>query len=387
MDILTNDKLKDLAGKSGGTNVSIYMPTHPVGRETQEGPIRLRNLLKRVEEDLSVKGLRTPDIQKLLAPAEGLLVNGEFWLQQSDGLALFLSSDKFDSYRLPLNFQEWVVVANRFHIKPLLPLSTGDGHFLILAISRNQIRLLECTRYSVNEIPLPNGTPTSMAEALKYDEVEKQLQFHTSTGSPVGRGKRSAMFHGHGTGVDDTKSDLLRFFHKVDEGLQPFLHNEIAPLILAGVEYLLPIYKEANTYNHLLEEGIEGNREDWNAEELHQQAWKIVQPMFGQAQKSVMALYKELAEKNVKASNELKEIVPAAYGGRVDTLFVTLDDHQWGSFDPQTGLVQIHENAEEHDDDLLDFVAAQTILNRGAAYACQPEEMPDQSPVAVIYRY
>src|SRR6266498_1649776 len=320
MDILTNEKLKDLAAKSGGTYVSIYMPTHPVGRETQQSSIRLRNLLKKVEEDLSTNGLRTPDIHALLAPAE-----------------------EFYSYRLPLNFQEWVAVANRFHIKPLLPLFAGDGHFFVLAISRNQIRLLKSTRYTVNEIPLPKGTPTSMAEALKFDEPERQLQFHTSTGTPVGRGKRSAMFHGHGVGVDDTKSDLLRFFHKVDEGLQPFLHNDVAPLILAGVEYLLPIYKEANTYNHLLDEGIEGNREDWNAEELHQRAWKIVQPMFSQAQKSAESLYKELVEKNVKASNKLKEIVPAAYGGRVDTLFVVLDDHQWGRFDPQTSLVQLHE--------------------------------------------
>lgn len=387
MDILTNEKLKDLAAKSGGTYVSIYMPTHPVGRETQQSSIRLRNLLKKVEEDLSTNGLRTPDIHALLAPAEELLVNGEFWLQQSDGLALFLSPEEFYSYRLPLNFQEWVAVANRFHIKPLLPLFAGDGHFFVLAISRNQIRLLKSTRYTVNEIPLPKGTPTSMAEALKFDEPERQLQFHTSTGTPVGRGKRSAMFHGHGVGVDDTKSDLLRFFHKVDEGLQPFLHNEVAPLILAGVEYLLPIYKEANTYNHLLDEGIEGNREDWNAEELHQRAWKIVQPMFSQAQKSAESLYKELAEKNVKASNELKEIVPAAYGGRVDTLFVVLDDHQWGRFDPQTSSVQLHEEPKDNDDDLLDFVVAQTILNRGTAYAYQPEEMPDDSPVAAIFRY
>jgi hypothetical protein len=29
--------------------------------------------------------------------------------------------------------------------------------------------------------------------------------------------------------------------------------------VLAGVEYLLPIYREANTYPHLLAEGIHGN--------------------------------------------------------------------------------------------------------------------------------
>jgi len=42
-----------------------------------------------------------------------------------------------------------------------------------------------------------------------------------------------------------------------------------APLVLAGVEYLFPIYQEANTYPDLVEEGITGNPENLKPEELH----------------------------------------------------------------------------------------------------------------------
>jgi len=43
---------------------------------------------------------------------------------------------------------------------------------------------------------------------LKYDAPEKQLQFHTRT--PPAMGRRSAMFHGHGGGIDESKEDLRR---------------------------------------------------------------------------------------------------------------------------------------------------------------------------------
>lgn len=38
------------------------------------------------------------------------------------------------------------MVDDRFHVTPLLPLLAGDGHFFVLALSQNQIGLLEGTR-------------------------------------------------------------------------------------------------------------------------------------------------------------------------------------------------------------------------------------------------
>jgi len=64
----------------------------------------------------------------------------------------------------------------------------------------------------VKEVELEN-TPQSLSEAFKYDDPEKQLQFHTR--APAAGGERAAMFHGHGVGKDDAKDNILRFFHQV----------------------------------------------------------------------------------------------------------------------------------------------------------------------------
>src|SRR5215208_6895817 len=122
MDILNPTALKSLIAQQGKWCVSIYMPTHPVGREQQQDPIRLKNLLAEAETKLLANGLRRPKVQKLMRPAEELLWNDDFWRHQSDGLAIFVSNDFRVVYRLPIEFKELLIITNNFHIKPLLPL-------------------------------------------------------------------------------------------------------------------------------------------------------------------------------------------------------------------------------------------------------------------------
>ena len=46
MDSVTIDDLKALIEREGGPCVSLFMPTHRAGAETQQDPIRFRNLLR-----------------------------------------------------------------------------------------------------------------------------------------------------------------------------------------------------------------------------------------------------------------------------------------------------------------------------------------------------
>jgi hypothetical protein len=188
--------------------------------------------------------------------------------------------------------------------------------------------------------------------------------------------------------ADDPKDYISRYFHRVDEGLRDLLRDEQAPLVLAGVDYLLPIYREANTYSHLMDEGIEGNPEELRAEELHEQAWAIVQPLFLATQEEAAAQYRQLAGAgSEQASNNLRTVVPAAYHGQVETLFVAVGLQQWGTFDSATNAVQLHEEAEPGDEDLLDFAVVHTLLNGGDVYAVEPDKVPDEAHLAAVFRY
>ncbi len=316
-DLPTRENVRDLISKQTEACISIYMPTFRAGRKTKQGPIRLKNLLKQAEQHLRDLHFRTPQIRMLLEPAEALLTKGPFWQHQSDGLALFLSPAGLLSYRVPLSFDELVVVSKRFHLKPLFQVLTGDGLFFVLAISQNAVKLLECTRYGCDTIDL-EGIPTSIAQALPFDDPEKHLQFHTGTSAPGTGGERSALFHGHGAGSEDAKTNLLRYFRSIDQGVQKFLQDRQAPLVLAGVEYLVPIYREANHYPSLIEEAIEGNPEELSDKTLQEQAWNLVEPIFRQAQDKAIMDYNQLSRsKSDRSSTDLEKIVSAALAGRV----------------------------------------------------------------------
>ncbi len=384
MDVVTINDLKALIEPQDGPCVSLFMPTHRAGADTQQDPIRFRNLLRQVEERLFTRSLRTPDVNAFIAPARKLHADAAFWWHQSDGLAVFLAQDLLHYYRVPLNLRELATVAERFHVKPLLPLFTGDGRFYVLAISQNAVRLLQGTRYNVDEIEVPN-MPASLADALG---VEEKRGLQVRSGGSYTKAEGGGVFHGH-EATPQEKERIRQFFHRVDESLQPTLNNARAPLVLAAVDFLFPIYEDANTYGYLVKnKGVAGNPEDLSEQELHQRAWAIVEPLFMQAQAEAAAEYAQLAGSgDARASNQLGEVVPAAYHGRVKTLFVPVDVQQWGRFDPEAGAVALHADAERGDEDLLDFAAIHSLLNSGTVYAVALEEMPGGGTVAAVFRY
>ncbi|MFH2075992.1 MAG: hypothetical protein ABIJ57_11715 [Pseudomonadota bacterium] len=382
MNALSQDELKTLMGKQQGLCVSIFMPTFRTGAEGQQNQIRFRNLLRKAEEKLLAGGLRSQEVKKFLEPTQALPGNVLFWRRQSDGLALFLAADLFRCFCLPETFDELIMVADRFHIKPLLPLLGGDKRFYILALSQKENRILEGTTHHVQEIEL-ESVPNSLAEALQYDALEKQIRFRAGS---AGGGDRTSMVSGHGADIDDTKDNLLKYFRLIDRGMHDLLRDERAPLVLAGVEYLFPIYREANTYPHLMEEGIGGNPKGISAEALHRTALEIVRPFFQKAEREALAQYRQSSGTGL-TSADIGEIIPAAYHGRVGQLFVASGRQQWGSYHGESGAVELHQKMEPASEDLIEIAAIQTFLNGGLVFTLPIEEMPDEHDLVAVFRY
>lgn len=387
MDAFSKHELQSLIGNQLPPCISLYMPMHRTMPDAQQNPIRFRNLIHEAERRLHTNG-GAPNLNDMMKQARNLLNETDFWLHPADGLAAFVSPDQFHSFRLPLRFDEMLIISKQFHTMPLLPLLTGDTRFYLLALSQNDVRAFECDRHACKQIEIEN-LPHSRKEALK-EQTEKQLQVHTTGmaihGSP-NAGERVGMFHGHGSSTDESKDFQLRFCREVDRALHPKIKHDTAPLVVAAVDYLHPIYKDVNSYAHLLEQGVSGNPELWNQEDIHHQAWSVVEPHFMKGRAAAEGRYEEMKGTN-RVSNDLRTIVTAAYYGRVDTLFVTVGvQQQWGKFDLATGAVDVHDQAQPDDVELLDAAAAQTLLNNGTVYADAQAAVPDQGLMAAIFRY
>lgn len=393
MPVVSHEALKSLAalntaGGEGEACVSIYLPTHRVNPDAQQDPIRLKNLLGEAEKRLTANGLRSAEARRLLAPAEGLLARHNFAQPGSAGLAVFLAPGVFEHHWLPFMVDELLHIGQRFHLKPLLPSLAPDGVFYILALSHNQVRLLEGTRHSVRELDLV-GVPESVAALTADEEGESLPQYRAGPRGPGGRSpQQPGVFHGTANAGDEQRNALLRFFHKIDQGVRGRLGPSQAPLVLAGVEYLHPLYREANEYPHLLDVGLRENPQDARPEDLHAEAWELVRPLITAGREAAAEQFRRLHGAGDKlASTEAEAIVPAAHYRRVESLFVTPAAQAWGRFDPGTGTVIRHDQPEPEDEDLYDLAAVQTYLNGGSVYAVTPDKMPTDAPIAAVFRY
>lgn len=381
MNLLSPEELKMLIVKRGEPCMSLFLPGQRTAGEGKQRQIRFKNLLKQAEDDLLALGAKAPEARSFLAPASNLLQNPLFLRKQIDSLALFASRDDLHHFSLPVPVEELIVVSDRYHLKPLFPLLGQRWHFYVLSLSQNQPRLFHGTINNLSELE-KEKLPRGIAEALNYDEPERQVRFRSAGAS----GERGGMVSGHGAELDDTKDNLLKYFRIIDRGLRDILKDEKAPLVVACVDYLMPIYKEANTYPYLVEGGTAGNPKGMSQEELHKQAWQLVKPYFERTRLNALALYRQSVGTGL-ASAEPGDILPAARHGRVGYLFVNPVMQQWGVFDRDRDLVKLQVKKESASDDLLDLAAVETYLNGGEVFTLTSGEMPEGKPLAAVFRY
>ncbi|WP_447983373.1 hypothetical protein [Nitrospira sp. Nam74] len=102
MPLLSQEDLKMVIAESHSPAVSIFLPTHRAGPETQQDRIRLKNLLKQAETQLVKEETRPTDARELLEPVSALIDDAAFWRHQADGLAIFRAHDVFPVHRLPV---------------------------------------------------------------------------------------------------------------------------------------------------------------------------------------------------------------------------------------------------------------------------------------------
>lgn len=386
MDEVGQESLRNLVSTSGPC-VSMFLPTHRGGAETNQDPVRLKNLLRQAEEQLGHRTVRPVEARELLEPARRLLDDYGFWQHQSDGLALYVAPGRFQSYRVPISLPERVVVGEHFSLKPLLPLLAEKSRFYILALSQNRVRLLNCTPHTVQEVSL-DGMPTSMEEALRAENIEADSSYQIFGTAPPPRGAvgRSGSVIGRGRTDIDPKDRLEEYFRKIDAGICEKIKARPAPLLLAAVESHHPVYREASSCAWLRTEGIFGNPEQLRPEQLLERALPLVEPQLLVVRERDRTKFHEQFGTG-RASQEWNEIMPAVLQGRVEAMFVAQRVEQWARLDPDSWEVELHADAHPGDVDLLDFAAIHAWLGGARVHLVEPGEVPGGKAVAAVFRY
>lgn len=381
MDTFRKQDLERLLHVEAEGCVTIYMPTFKAGPEVQQAPIMLKNLAKEAEEHLVQLGRRRPEVLETLKPIEKLIHDSEFWKHQSDGLVVFLTPESFETFRLPLHFEPTVSIDHKLNVRPLLNHLQVDGTFYILAVSLNDARFFKASKFEIDELEIEN-LPLSKDQALGLDKSQS-ISLKNAAGAAFG-----APTHGSLELSDIEKTEIRQYFRKVDHALAEQLKTEKAPLVVASVEALFAFYKEVNTYPNLVTDCLKGNPEPLSPAQLHAKAWPMVEANFTAPLSTTLEKFSMLyGQKSPLASAKLEEIFFAAHQSRVESLMLAKSAAQWGKFDIDQQSLEPVSVPEPGHRDLLSAITASALLTGGAVYVLELEDMPEEEPIAAVFRY
>lgn len=339
--------------------ISLYLPTHRRHPEREADPIRYRNLLKSIESSLLAKYSKR-EFLPLLEPLEALAHDSQFWSSRTDALAIFSSPGSFSRFDLQRQAEELAVVADSFHIKPLLRVLQSADRYQVLCVGLSGARLYEGNRDALDEIELAGESsqitrPFAAGERQSHKDIR-----HAELG---------AWLRAIDTAVDE--------HHSKPSGL---------PLLMVALPELQSPFREASRNPRLLAASVSTNPDTLDIDALRTLAWEAIEPTYLERLQALVDSF-EAARARGTGALLLDDVGAAAVQGRVGTLLVEADREIGGTVDRDTGRVSLRPIDDPVVDDVLDDIAEAVLKARGEVVIVPSALMPTSTGLAAILRY
>lgn len=375
-----------LASAGPGLRLSLYLPFAKSRRDPQEDAILLRDLRREARAALENHFASPFDSESLLAPIDALASGQADARLAGEGLALFVAEGKSLVLLLPSAPAASVQVDRRFRVQGILPQLFGRDRFYLLKLSRHDIRLWDCDAVAMRAIPLA-GLATDIRDTPHFGDAQRQVSLHTNSSGHHGLGHGDVVRSGAGPGDGkDAKAELETFFRQIDHGIQSRLPEPGAPLLLAGVDYLVPIYRKVNTYKPLAEAGLPGNPDSLGSpEDLHARANALMAERERAERNQAMGLFVENLAR-ARSCSGFSDTVPCAVQGRLTHLFVENGRPGWGSYESENGRTALWDAYKDGAIDLANLACIHAYHGRARIYAFSPGELPGGAGIAGLYR-
>jgi hypothetical protein len=319
---LSRDAITNLlSSKPKAPVVTIYLPTHRAATPPNmtEDQIRFKNLVNKATDILKNRDDGRELGEAMRASLGELLENREFWESQTEGLLICARPGQMRMFHLPVDTEEYVAVADHFHLAPIFGVLQDMQEYYVLTIAQHSPALLRGNMYDLYATDIE--LPSTVEAGLNIDEVnQKSEQQASARGSST---NLTGTFNGRGGARNPAEEDRMRFWRMVDQTVCSKAETKL-PLILAGIESETVEYRSISKYPKILDSAIHGNFSGANPHDLFPQAFEIVRKeLLNPMHDDVIAEYKrakgqapELAAKDIAAIRD------AAEKGKIDKLLV-----------------------------------------------------------------
>jgi len=380
----TIDILRDLLADGHPPCISLYQPTQRTFPDKQQNPIRYKNLLREMRASIGEK-YPAREVQSIVERFDELARDDEFWLRRTDGLAILASVERFEVFELQRSVPERIVVADSFHLKPLLRIVQSADRYHVLALNRKEVKLFEGNRDALDQVELTEVAYTITA-ALGEELTEPYQGFHGVGPYRAAQGN-TGIHHGRGQKKDDVDLDMERFFRIVDRGiLEHYSRPTRLPLLLAGLPQNVAGFRAVTHNPHVLDAAIELDTDSLSPEQLRSHAWRNIEPSYLKRLAELTDSY-NLNRSRGLGAEDVATVAEAAVVGRVGTLLIDAERLVPGRIDATTGKFERRPLSDPAADDVLDDLAETVVRMKGEAIVVPTHRMPSATGVAAIYRF
>jgi Bacterial archaeo-eukaryotic release factor family 7 len=363
---------------SPGPCITVLLPTYRPGEPAGSPATLLKANIQEAAKQLAEGSLPRSAIASLLEPLQNIAEDPSFAAGSHWGRAIFRSLNVFRQFYLTNATGALLTVGGCFAIRHLAPELSRPRVFYVLALSKTHVALLRCEGLHAEIASLPPGVPETLTEALALKPPDHDLEGRSAAGASTGA-MHSVRF-GTGSGRERQQAHLADYYKLVDRGLQQILREPGIPLILAGVEEDVAIYRGGSTYPGLAKRSISGSP-DIKRDQIHilQQAYSILRTDAIERQRAALLAAKERTAPPGFLTDP-DTILPATFEGRVRELYLNERAEKTGVF--ERGAYQ-----SCGQEDLLNLAAVQTIIHHGKACSLPAEMMPGGLAAIGIMRF
>jgi hypothetical protein len=366
-DVPTRANIDRLLANRDPASVSIYVPTDPAS--VNAGPrTALRNLGENALQQLRVAGIDAPRVAAIEEGLADLLDDQAFWRYQARALAVLLTPDLLQTFRLPNRLLSNLEVSDRFYIKPLLRAVTFPQVAFVLALAQNSVRVIEV---SADDEPAEISVPD-----LPSDAASLAGRSSLADRAPTRRIQ----------GDEGQKLRLRQYARHIDMALRALLNGLDVPLVLAATEPLDSIFRSVCSYPHLAPDSIAGNPESNADAELAARAREILDGLYAAQLRRTHERFEERRSQG-RGLVDIGDVARAATYGAVDTVLVDIDEVVPGTVDEQTGAVTLANEQSAAHYGVIDEIARRVWLAGGKVLAVRREDVPGSTGAAAILRY
>lgn len=367
LDIPVVADLRNLHAVRADACVSIYVPTTPLTQDVEASRIETGNLARQAYAQLESSGLDKRRLAALGEHLDDLLDDDEFWRFQARSLAILATPDSIRTFRLANRLQAMVEVADRFLLKPLMRAATFSNSAFVLAISENDVRLIEIfPDLPPQQVRVPD-LPKDAASAVKVSSLNNRTSLRRVMGS------------------EGQKVRLAQYARMVDAAIRPVLAGRDVPLILAANEPVAAIFRPISSNPHLLPETLTGITDRSTGAEIADAA----RPLLDAAHARQIAEFRAVFDQRSGARRATTDIADAArlatFGG-IETLLVNFDEIVHGTVDEETGAVTFGEEGPDTYG-VVDEIMGRALASGARVLATRRQDIPGEGSLAATLRY